>query len=73
MPHQTITDIRLNDILTCLKLAVTLLNELHHTFGTPFVLAISKTTLTLISAVQVRFVFLQIVGDLTGAEERQEE
>ncbi|KAJ7808919.1 hypothetical protein B0H13DRAFT_1928223 [Mycena leptocephala] len=49
MPHQpTITELRINDIIICLKPAVTLLNEVDHSFGTPFVQAIANTTLALI-------------------------
>ncbi|KAJ7488020.1 P-loop containing nucleoside triphosphate hydrolase protein, partial [Mycena latifolia] len=43
---------RLNTIVAYLTPAVTLLNELHDTFGTPFILAISNSTLALITAVQ---------------------
>ncbi|KAJ7458105.1 hypothetical protein FB451DRAFT_1508460 [Mycena latifolia] len=51
-PQPTVADIRLNNIITCLAPAVTLLNELSDAFGTPFVPAISNTTLSLITAVQ---------------------
>jgi hypothetical protein len=54
MPRQpTAAEISMNYIIACLTPAVTLLNELHDTFGTPFLLAICSTTLSLISAVQV--------------------
>jgi hypothetical protein len=54
MPHQpTITELRINDIIICLKPAVTLLNEVDHSFGTPFVQAIANTTLALIGTIQV--------------------
>ncbi|KAJ7083751.1 P-loop containing nucleoside triphosphate hydrolase protein [Mycena epipterygia] len=53
MPHQpTVADIRLNGIIACLNPTVTLLNELTDAFGTPFIRAISSTTLSLIIAVQ---------------------
>ncbi|KAJ7493538.1 hypothetical protein FB451DRAFT_1490684 [Mycena latifolia] len=53
MPRQpAITEIRLTNIIACLTPAISLLNELHDTLGTPFVLAISNTTLSLITAVQ---------------------
>ncbi|KAJ7432925.1 hypothetical protein FB451DRAFT_1196692 [Mycena latifolia] len=53
MPQQpTITEIRLNNIITCLTSAIPLLNELHDGFGTPFVQAISNTTLSLITGLQ---------------------
>ncbi|KAJ6535375.1 hypothetical protein DFH09DRAFT_1404462 [Mycena vulgaris] len=45
-------DIRLNTSITFLKPAIALLNELHDTFNTPFVLAISNSALALITAVQ---------------------
>ncbi|KAJ7495086.1 hypothetical protein FB451DRAFT_1163820 [Mycena latifolia] len=48
----TITDIRLNNTIACLTPTLALLDELSDTFGTPFVPAISNTTLSLISAVQ---------------------
>ncbi|KAJ7474960.1 hypothetical protein FB451DRAFT_1465264 [Mycena latifolia] len=51
-PQPTVADIRLNNIITCLAPVVTLLNELSDAFGTPFVPAISNTTLSLMTAVQ---------------------
>ncbi|KAJ7123640.1 hypothetical protein C8R44DRAFT_784133 [Mycena epipterygia] len=45
-------DIRMKNILACLTPAVTLLNEINDAFGTPFIQAISNTTLSLITAVQ---------------------
>ncbi|KAJ7482429.1 hypothetical protein FB451DRAFT_1441679 [Mycena latifolia] len=51
-PQLTVTDIRLNNTITCLAPVITLLNELSDAFGTPFVPAISNTTLSLITAVQ---------------------
>ncbi|KAJ7512271.1 hypothetical protein B0H11DRAFT_2346256 [Mycena galericulata] len=53
MPHQpTVTETRINNIISGLKPAVTLLNEIHDAFGTPFVQAISNTTLSLITTIQ---------------------
>ncbi|KAJ7472532.1 hypothetical protein FB451DRAFT_1469264 [Mycena latifolia] len=53
MSHKpTVTDIRLNSTITYLTPVVALLNELSDTFGTPFVPAISTTTLSLITMVQ---------------------
>ncbi|KAJ7099751.1 hypothetical protein C8R44DRAFT_947181 [Mycena epipterygia] len=43
---------RLNILITCLTPAITLLNEANDVFGTPFVKAISNTTVSLITAVQ---------------------
>ncbi|KAJ7452000.1 hypothetical protein FB451DRAFT_1524634 [Mycena latifolia] len=51
-PQPTVTDIRLNNTITCLAPVIALLNELSDAFGTPFVPAISNTTLSLITAVQ---------------------
>ncbi|KAJ7455047.1 hypothetical protein FB451DRAFT_1516637, partial [Mycena latifolia] len=48
----TVSDIRLNNTITYLTPVVALLNELSDTFGTPFVPAISTTTLSLITMVQ---------------------
>ncbi|KAJ7493536.1 hypothetical protein FB451DRAFT_1077291, partial [Mycena latifolia] len=53
MPRQpTVTEIRLNSIVDSLTPVLPLLNELNDAFGTPFVQAISNTTLSLITAVQ---------------------
>ncbi|KAJ7462412.1 hypothetical protein FB451DRAFT_1404214 [Mycena latifolia] len=53
MPREpTISDIHLNNIVACLNTVLPLLNDLHDGFGTPFVQAISNTTLNLLSAVQ---------------------
>ncbi|KAJ7446999.1 hypothetical protein FB451DRAFT_1536745 [Mycena latifolia] len=53
MSHKpTVTDIRLKSTITYLTPVVALLNELGDTFGTPFVPAISTTTLSLITPVQ---------------------
>ncbi|KAJ7131108.1 hypothetical protein C8R44DRAFT_871639 [Mycena epipterygia] len=53
MPHQpTVSVIRSRGIIACLETIVTLLNKVTDAFGTPFVPAISSTTLSLITAVQ---------------------
>ncbi|KAJ7444498.1 hypothetical protein FB451DRAFT_76175 [Mycena latifolia] len=53
MPREpTITDIQLSSITACLTPVLPLLNELHDGCGTPFLQAISNTTLALISAMQ---------------------
>ncbi|KAJ7462917.1 hypothetical protein FB451DRAFT_1494989 [Mycena latifolia] len=52
MSPQPITDIRLNNTITCLAPVITVLNELSDACGTPFVPAISNTTLSLMTAVQ---------------------
>ncbi|KAJ7114934.1 hypothetical protein C8R44DRAFT_740272 [Mycena epipterygia] len=48
----TVTDIQLSNIVACVTPAAELLNELHDGFGTPFVQAISNTTLSLVSMFQ---------------------
>ncbi|KAJ7106020.1 hypothetical protein C8R44DRAFT_745667 [Mycena epipterygia] len=54
MPRDpTITDIQLSNIIACLMPAIDMLTELHDGFGSPFVQAISNTTQSLISMVQV--------------------
>ncbi|KAJ7443263.1 P-loop containing nucleoside triphosphate hydrolase protein [Mycena latifolia] len=53
MPREpAISDIHLNSIIACLNAVLPLLNNLHDGLGTPFVQAISNTTLHLLSAVQ---------------------
>ncbi|KAJ7131116.1 hypothetical protein C8R44DRAFT_850016 [Mycena epipterygia] len=53
MPQQpTVTEIRMNAVLAGLTPMVTLLNEVMDAFGTPFMRAISSTTLSLITSVQ---------------------
>ncbi|KAJ7463201.1 hypothetical protein FB451DRAFT_1493995 [Mycena latifolia] len=46
----TVTDMRLNNTVSCLTPIIALLNELSNAFGTPFVPAISNTTLSLMAA-----------------------
>ncbi|KAJ7135725.1 hypothetical protein C8R44DRAFT_848591 [Mycena epipterygia] len=50
--QSTITQVRLKNIIAGLTPAITLLNEANDAFGTPFVQAISNTTVSLITAVQ---------------------
>ncbi|KAJ7463815.1 hypothetical protein B0H11DRAFT_2285195, partial [Mycena galericulata] len=53
MPRDpTILEARIETITGGLKPAITLLNELHDMFATPFVPAISSTALALITALQ---------------------
>ncbi|KAJ7467829.1 hypothetical protein B0H11DRAFT_2306239 [Mycena galericulata] len=53
MPHQhSVLEIRISNIVACLEPAIGLLNDLHDVCGTPFVQAISNTTLSLITMVQ---------------------
>ncbi|KAJ7469517.1 hypothetical protein FB451DRAFT_1476337 [Mycena latifolia] len=53
MPRKpTISDIDLISIVACLNAVLPLLNNLHDGFGTPFMQAISNTTLNLLYAVQ---------------------
>ncbi|KAJ7122077.1 hypothetical protein C8R44DRAFT_852876 [Mycena epipterygia] len=51
-PQPTLTQIRLNNVITCLTLAITTLDELQDVFGTPFLGVISSTTLSLITALE---------------------
>ncbi|KAJ7484299.1 hypothetical protein FB451DRAFT_1363850 [Mycena latifolia] len=51
-PQPTVTDIHLNNTISCLTPVITVLNELSDVFGTPFLPAISNTTLSLITAVE---------------------
>jgi energy-converting hydrogenase Eha subunit F len=54
MPRQnTATETRLNTITAYLTPALMLLDELNDAFGSSFVQPMSKTTLSLITAVQV--------------------
>ncbi|KAJ7494086.1 hypothetical protein FB451DRAFT_1164955 [Mycena latifolia] len=53
MPREpAMSDIHLNSIVVCLNTVLPLLNNLHDGFGTPFMQAISNTTVNLLSAVQ---------------------
>ncbi|KAJ7103925.1 hypothetical protein C8R44DRAFT_945403 [Mycena epipterygia] len=53
MPQEpTVTDLRVKSITTWLTHTTTLLEKVTDTFGTPFIQAISSTTLSLIAAVQ---------------------
>ncbi|KAF8185372.1 hypothetical protein K438DRAFT_2020105 [Mycena galopus ATCC 62051] len=53
MPHHpSVPATRLSNIIACLTQAVATLNELHDAFHTPFVQAISTTTLALIAEIQ---------------------
>ncbi|KAJ7459374.1 hypothetical protein FB451DRAFT_1563731 [Mycena latifolia] len=53
MPHQpAVTEIRMNNIVTCLTTVIPLLKQLNNAFGPPFVEAIVNTTLSLIPGVQ---------------------
>ncbi|KAJ7469497.1 hypothetical protein FB451DRAFT_1400350 [Mycena latifolia] len=53
MPREpTIRNIHLDSVVACLNTVLPLLNDLHDGFGTPFVQAISNTTLNLLSAMQ---------------------
>lgn len=54
MPRQpNVTEIRVKNAIDCLEPAATLLDELSDALGIPFVQAISNTTRSLITAVQV--------------------
>ncbi|KAJ7127844.1 hypothetical protein C8R44DRAFT_911033 [Mycena epipterygia] len=51
MPHQP-AEIRFKDISSCLAPAITLLNQINDVIATPFLQAISNTTLSLITIAQ---------------------
>ncbi|KAF8196282.1 hypothetical protein K438DRAFT_2122342 [Mycena galopus ATCC 62051] len=54
MPRQpSVNEIRLNDITTCLTLALPLLNELHDVFEPPFLQSIANTIQTMVNSVQL--------------------
>ncbi|KAJ7450893.1 hypothetical protein FB451DRAFT_1410208 [Mycena latifolia] len=52
MPSPTVVQTRLDNISTCLALAVGTLDDLSDAFGTPFLSVISNTVLSLITAVK---------------------
>jgi hypothetical protein len=52
--HNIVTEAQLNTITVYLTPALALLDELNDAFGSSFVQLISKTALSLITAVQVR-------------------
>jgi glutamate racemase len=54
-PQPTLTEIRLNNIITCLTLAITTLDELQDVFGTPFLGVISSAAVSLITALEVNY------------------
>jgi hypothetical protein len=54
-PQRTITELRINNIISGLNLALTLVDELHDTLGTTSLQAIAQTTLSLVTALQVRY------------------
>ncbi|KAJ7349609.1 hypothetical protein DFH08DRAFT_806959 [Mycena albidolilacea] len=63
MSHQpNISEVRLINMIDCLKCAVALLHDLHDGFGTPFVLAISSTTESLMTTLQC----IQLMGNIHG-------
>ncbi|KAJ7105682.1 hypothetical protein C8R44DRAFT_806652 [Mycena epipterygia] len=68
--NRSVTVSRLENIVNCLTPAVASLNELHDAFGTPFVQAISSTTLALITAVQTvkrnKEECIQLMEDIHG-------
>ena len=54
-PQPSLAQIRLNNISTCLTLAITALDDLQNVFGTPFIGVISSTTASLITALEVTY------------------
>ncbi|KAJ7127967.1 hypothetical protein C8R44DRAFT_873736 [Mycena epipterygia] len=51
-PQPTVTQIRLNNILHCLTVAVSTLDALSNSVDTPFLAAISNTTRSLLTSLQ---------------------
>ncbi|KAJ7897533.1 hypothetical protein B0H14DRAFT_2557537 [Mycena olivaceomarginata] len=51
-PQRTITELRINNIISGLNLAITLVDELHDALGTTSLQAIAQTTLSLVTALQ---------------------
>lgn len=49
----TASEIRLKNVIACLDPVIILLNELDVAFGTPFMKALSNTTLSLVAGLQV--------------------
>ncbi|KAJ7829204.1 hypothetical protein B0H14DRAFT_2594245 [Mycena olivaceomarginata] len=69
MVHKpTVTEICLDNITSCLTLAVTLLNELSAAFNPPFVQPLSSTIVALMNTVQIQ-AFVQ--GQLHGNKIKQ--
>ncbi|KAJ7142990.1 hypothetical protein C8R44DRAFT_846699 [Mycena epipterygia] len=69
MPRQpTVTQIQLNNLISCLTPLVPLLNEVNDAFGSPFMLAISSTVASLITGVQKikrsKDECIQLIGDI---------
>ncbi|KAJ7133282.1 hypothetical protein C8R44DRAFT_849434 [Mycena epipterygia] len=52
-PKTALTQIRLDSIVACLTPILSLLNDISDAFGTPFIPAIAKTTLSLMTLAQV--------------------
>jgi hypothetical protein len=75
-PKPTVTQTRLNDIVNCLAATADTLEIISHTLHTPFLGAISVTTRSLLTSVQVRFrIELLQICDLehqTGYQTEQE-
>jgi hypothetical protein len=74
MPHQSeIADIRINNIVTGVRLATTLFKELDNLFWTSSLQAISQTSLSLITLLEVRNLipsFLPIHDAVSESEEK---
>ncbi|KAJ7906213.1 hypothetical protein B0H13DRAFT_1880774 [Mycena leptocephala] len=75
-PQPTLTEIRLNNIITCLTLAITTLDELQDVFATPFLGVISSAAVSLVTALEVEInasVTFSIDYMQKAAEKQQQE
>lgn len=76
-PHSAPSDVgHLAQMTASLRTPMVLLSDLHDTFGTPFLLAISNTVSSLLSAIQVSyFIYKHELPSLpqfcTDSEEQQ--
>ncbi|KAJ7083909.1 hypothetical protein C8R43DRAFT_965321 [Mycena crocata] len=55
MPERSMTQIRLKNIITCLAGPINCINILAETFKTPFLESVSKTTESLVTALEVNY------------------
>lgn len=73
MPHQSeIADIRINNIVTGVRLATTLFKELDNPFWTSSLQAISQTSLSLITLLEVRNLIPSFLPIHDAVSEREE-
>jgi hypothetical protein len=63
-PHATLTQTRLNSVVTCLAVTANTLHILATNLKTPFLDAISNTTQSLLNLVEVNFHCVAMTADL---------